>query len=120
MKRYYNKEENLWYTEGTGFTKRTDEGLFSGVPTEEQLKEWGFEECVAPSPEPLTEEESAVAERRQRMNEIVSELKAMDYLTSKFIDGEDMSAYGDWREKRRLLRAEYRELRENVMIVGAG
>jgi hypothetical protein len=38
----------------------------------------------------------------------------MDYLTSKYIDGEDMSEYGDWQAKRRALREEYRQLEEEL------
>lgn len=110
MKRYYNKSTQEWYTQGNSLTKRIDNGVFSGIPSEEQLKEWGFEEYVAPAPQEPTEEEIAERERQQRMNEIMSELQSMDYLTSKFIDGEDMSQYGDWQSKRKDLREEYRQL----------
>lgn len=41
------------------------------------------------------------------MNEILAELQSMDYLTSKYIDGEDMTEYGDWQARRRALREEY-------------
>lgn len=112
MKRYYNKSTQEWYTQGDSLTKRLDNGVFSGIPSEEQLKEWGFEEYIPPTPKEPTEEEIAERERQQRMNEILSELQSMDYLTSKYIDGEDMSAYGDWQEKRKALREEYRELEE--------
>lgn len=110
MKRYYNNSTNEWYNEGSSLTRRVDDGVFSGIPSEEQLKEWGFEEYIAPTPQEPTEEEIAEMERQDRMNAILQELKSMDYLTSKYIDGEDMSQYGDWQEKRKALRAEYREL----------
>lgn len=112
MKRYYNNSTNEWYNEGTSLTRRVGNGVFSGIPSEEQLKECGFEEYVAPAPQEPTEEEIAEMERQQRMNAILSELKSMDYLTSKYVDGEDMSQYGDWQEKRKLLRIEYRKLKE--------
>ena len=51
---------------------------------------------------------------RQRMSEIEEELKKMDYLTSKYIDGEDMTQYGDWQGERRALRNEYRELEASL------
>lgn len=59
MKRYYNATTKEWHTEGQSMTRKDGNTLFSGVPTEEQLKEWGFEEYVAPEPEPHepTEEE---------------------------------------------------------------
>lgn len=62
------------------------------------------------------EDVEAEQQRQQRMAEIQAELQSMDYLTSKFIDGEDMSDYGDWQERRRALRAEYNELeaKQNV------
>lgn len=48
-KRYYNEKENKWYTSGRGITHRIDENrIFSGVPSEEQLKEWGYTEFVPP------------------------------------------------------------------------
>lgn len=56
----------------------------------------------------------AERQRQPRMAEIKAELQSMDYLTSKFIDGEDMSDYGDWQERRRALRAEYNELEAKV------
>lgn len=112
MKRYYNSTTKEWHTEGQSMTRKEGNTLFSGVPTEEQLKEWGFEEYVAPEPKEPTEEDQA----RQRMAEIQAELQSMDYLTSKFIDGEDMSEYGDWQEKRKALRVEYRELEARLNI----
>lgn len=48
------------------------------------------------------------------MDEILAELNAMDYLTSKYIDGEDMSEYGDWQDKRKALREEYRKLEQET------
>ena len=114
MKRYHNAATGEWHTQGAAVTRRTDGGLFSGVPTDEMLKAWGFEEYTEPQPEPLTEEQIAERERERRMAEIQAELASMDYLTSKHIDGEDMSAYGDWQERRRALRAEFNELENSV------
>lgn len=110
MKRYYNTETKEWYTEGRTLTRKVGNSLFSGIPTDEQLTEWGFEEYTEPQPEPLSDEQIAAQERQRRMNEILAELKSMDYLTSKYIDGEDMTPYGDWQQRRKDLRAEYNEL----------
>lgn len=52
MKKYYNKTTGKWYIEGQSMTHSTDNGLFSGVTTEEQLTEWGFKEWVEPAPTP--------------------------------------------------------------------
>lgn len=103
---YYNKQENKYYHEGSSMTRRLDDGsLWSGVPTAEQLAEWGYQ-LYEPLAQELTEEDV----KQQRMQEIVSELQSMDYLTSKYIDGEDMTEYGDWQAKRKSLREEYRQL----------
>lgn len=116
MKRYYNEKENKVYYEGRSLTHATENGLFSGIPSEEQLKEWGYEDqSVEHRVE--SEEEREQRERRVRMSEIQAELASLDYLTDKEIDGEDMAKYnekygGDWHEYRRRLRAEYNELEE--------
>lgn len=110
MKRYYNSTTKEWYTEGQSLTRKIDNGVFSGIPSVEQLTSWGFEEYVAPpAPEP-----SELDKRRMRMTEIEQELASMDYLTSKYIDGEDMSEYGDWQSKRKALREEYRKLEQTL------
>lgn len=106
MKIYYNEVTGEYYYEGKSMTRRLPDGsLWSGVPTAERLNEWGYKPYEPQTPEP-TEEEI----RQQRMQEIVSELQSMDYLTSKYIDGEDMTEYGDWQAKRKALREEYRQL----------
>ena len=52
MKRYYNSTTQEWYNEGQSMTRRIPNGVFAGVPTVEQLTEWGFVEYVAPTPTP--------------------------------------------------------------------
>lgn len=97
---YINKNTKEYYY-GGAMTKRLEDGsVWSGVPNDELLREWGYEAVVKPSGEPsgmVTEEEKA----QRRMEEIEEELRGMDYLTAKFIDGEDMTKYGDWQEKGR-------------------
>lgn len=105
MTTYYNEKIGEYYYEGRSITRRLDNGyIFAGVPNEEQLAEWGFEPYTPPQPQ--------VDAREQRMQEILVELASMDYLTSKYIDGEDMTEYGDWQSKRKALREEYRELEQ--------
>lgn len=101
MKKYINKTTGQIYTEGTELKyKINEETYWSGFPTDEQLIEFGFEEYIIPQP----------TEAQIRMAEIKRQLRSMDYLTSKYIDGEDMSEYGDWQAKRKALREEYRQL----------
>lgn len=52
MKRYYNSTTQEWYNEGQTMTRQIVNGLFSGVPTVEQLTSWGFVEYVEPTPTP--------------------------------------------------------------------
>lgn len=52
MKRYYNDTTYEWYNEGQSMTRRIPNGVFAGVPSEDQLIEWGFTEYVAPTPTP--------------------------------------------------------------------
>lgn len=49
---YYNEKTGEYYYEGSSMTRRLDDGrIFAGVPTEQQLAEWGFEPYVPPVPE---------------------------------------------------------------------
>ena len=52
IKKYYNKTTKQWYFEGDSMTRAIEHGVFSGVPSEELLTEWGFEEWVEPTPTP--------------------------------------------------------------------
>lgn len=52
MKRYYNKTTCEWYLEGTPIVRKSDDVVFSGVPTEEQLFSWGYEVYIEPVPTP--------------------------------------------------------------------
>lgn len=88
-------------------TRRVEGGVFSGIPTPEQLKQFGFEQ-VPPH------EQTEVEKIRAQMDNIKAELAGMDYLTSKYIDGEDMTEYGDWQGKRKALREQYRQLAQEI------
>ena len=52
MKRYYNSTTKEWYTEGSSITRKIEGGVFSGIPSVEQLESWGFEEWHEPEPTP--------------------------------------------------------------------
>lgn len=112
MKKYYHEGKNLLVNEDESITFSALGRLFCGIPTEEQLLDWGFVEQV--EPEQVVEEDKERENIINRMQEIEQTLASMDYLTSKYIDGEDMSQYGDWQEERRQLRIEYRQL-ENLL-----
>ena len=111
MTTYYNKKTAEYYYECRSITRRLDDGrIFAGIPTEQQLAEWGFEELVEPaSPEP-TEQEL----KQLRMSEILTELAQTDYLALKAFEGEDMTEYPGWKEHRAELREEYRQLESNL------
>ena len=63
MKRYYNSTTHEWYTEGQSMTHAVDNGVFSGIPSVEQLTAWGFEEWVEPAPTPAQMLERAKADK---------------------------------------------------------
>ena len=49
---YYNEKTGEYYYEGRSMTRRLDDGrIFAGVPTAEQLAEWGFEPYTPSQPE---------------------------------------------------------------------
>lgn len=112
-KRYYNLKINKYYNGGS-MTYYIDNKLISGIPTEEHLKTLGYEEVEEPKPYVPTEEDNI----RNQMYQIQNELSSMDYLTSKYIDGEDMTKYGDWQTKRRELREQYNQLEEQLNARG--
>lgn len=95
MKRYYNSTTHEWYTEGTPLTKNISNGVFSGIPSEQRLTEWGYEEWVEPAP--TTEELLA----RAKANKI-AELEAYDSsdsVNSFTIDGNPMWLTVDERQQ---------------------
>ena len=111
MTTYYNKKTGEYYYEGRSITRRMYDGrIFAGVPTEQQLAEWGFEEWVEPIPPEPTDQEL----KQVRMSEILMELANTDYLALKAFEGEDMSEHPGWKEHRAVLREEYRQLELNL------
>lgn len=71
MKRYYNSTTHEWYTEGQTMTRKIENGVFSGIPSEEQLTAWGFKEWFEPAPTPTQLLEQAKAGK-------VAEIEAYD------------------------------------------
>lgn len=110
MKRYYNQTTHEWYTEGNSITKYIDGSLFSGIPSVEQLEQWGFEEYVEPTPTP--------AQLLQRAKDAkLAELEAYDAneVNSFSVDGKDMWLDHDLRQQLRIsLDALSQAGRENV------
>ena len=110
MKRYYNSTTHEWYTEGNSITKNISNGVFSGIPSEQRLTEWGYEEWVEPTPTP----EELLA--RAKANKI-AELEAYDAseVNSFSVNGKDMWLDHDLRQQLRIsLDALSQAGRENV------
>lgn len=111
MKRYYNKTTGEWYYEGQNMTRSIGSSLFSGVPTAEQLTEWGFEEWVDPEPTPAELLERAKAEK-------IAEIEAYDASSAVnsfdvTISGQTMSLWID-----RETRADYKSSIEAAELLG--
>lgn len=91
MKRYYNSTTKEWYNEGQSMTRRVDNGVFTGIPSAEQLYEWGFREWVEPAPTPEQLLDKAKASK-------IAEIEAYDNSTAvngfiiKTADGD----YTEW------------------------
>lgn len=91
MKRYYNATTHEWHNEGQTMTRRVDNGVFSGVPSEEQLTEWGFEEWSEPIP---TSEELLDKAKQNK----IEELEAYDdsYAVNGFIIRTQDGDFTEW------------------------
>ena len=113
---YYNRERNIYYTSGTSLTIGIENGVFSGIPTVEQLEEWGFEEYIAPEPEPEpapveTYEEIVVRLIRERYT-INDELAIQRQRDSKPEDFAEYNAYCEYckEEARKIIGAREEEV----------
>ena len=97
MKRYYNPTTKEWYTEGNSITKNISNGVFSGIPSVEQLESWGFEEWHEPTPTP----EELLARAKSAK---IAELEAYDAseVNSFSVDGKDMWLDHDLRQQLRI------------------
>lgn len=71
MKKYYNQTTKEWYNEGQSLTRRVGNKVFTGIPSVEQLYEWGFREWVEPAPTP-----AELLERAKQAK--IAELEAYD------------------------------------------
>ena len=98
MKRYYNPTTKEWYTEGTSITRKIDNGVFSGIPSEQRLTEWGFEEWIEPTPTP----EELLARAKSAK---IAELEAYDAskeVNSFSVDGKTMWLDAATRQQLRI------------------
>ena len=96
-------------------TRREGNSVFTGIPTKQQLTEWGYTEVAPPEPYTPTEEDI----KRQRMDEIRQQLSDTDYIIIKKAEGIDISEYneryeGDFLAWRQRLRNEYNQLEESL------
>ncbi len=109
MEAYYNKNIDKWWNGESSLERENQTNLYGQV-TEADVLAAGYVKITKPDPvmQASTEQDKA----RVRMQEIDAILKSKDYLTSKELDGEDMTEYGDYKAKRKALRAEYRTLEE--------
>ena len=110
-KRYYNSETKEWYTEGSTMTKRVDNGVFSGIPSVEQLYDWGFVEWVEPAPTPQQLLDKAKADK-------TAQLQAYD--ASDAVNGFDVVTGGHtitaWLTPEQ--RANYKNSLDSAEILG--
>ena len=96
MKRYYNSTTKEWYTEGNSITKNISNGVFSGIPSEQRLTEWGFEEYIEPTPTP---EELLARAKSSKIAELEAYNKS-DAVDSFTINGKVMWLDHDLRQQQ--------------------
>ena len=98
MKRYYNSTTKEWYTEGNSITKNISNGVFSGIPSVEQLEQWGFVEWVEPTP---TTEELLARAKADKIAELeaYNKSEAVDSFT---INGKVIWLDHDLRQQLRI------------------
>ena len=111
MKRYHNPTTHEWYTEGNSITKYIDGSLFSGIPSEQRLTEWGYEEYIEPTPTP---EELLARAKSAKIDELEA-YDASEEVNSFSVDGKTMWLDAQTRQQLRIsLDAMQQAGRENV------
>lgn len=119
---YINTTTGDRYYEGSSMTTYHDGVLFSGIPSAEQLTEWGYTLYVPPTPTEPTQEEIEAQLRQARMDEILGLLSETDYIVLKKAEGIDISSYdeqydGSFLAWRQALRDEYNQLEQSLNMV---
>ena len=111
MKQYYNETTKEWYNEGQSLTKRVENGVFTGIPSVEQLTQWGFVEWIEPAPTP-----EQLLERAKSTK--LAELEAYD--SSDAVNGFDVTIAGQamslWIDRE--TRADYKSSIEAAELLG--
>lgn len=98
MKKYYNENTKEWYTEGESVTRKIDDGVFSGIPSEEQLEAWGFVEVIIPDPTP---EELLEKVKMEKLSALES-YDSSDAVNSFNVEGKDMWLNASIRQQLRI------------------
>lgn len=98
MKKYYNENTKEWYTEGKSMTRKIDDGVFSGIPSEQQLEQWGFKEWVEPTPTP---EELLARTKAEKIAELEA-YDGSDAVNSFNVEGKDMWLDAGIRQQLRI------------------
>lgn len=111
MRIFYNETTGEWYREGDVITRPVENGVFSGIPSVEQLISWGFVERGEPVPTP---EERVAQAKRQK----IAELEAYD--SSDAVNSFDIVYNGatitDWLTPDK--RANYKNSLDSAEILG--
>lgn len=103
MRIFYNETTGEWYREGDVITRPVENGVFSGIPSIEQLLSWGFVERGEPVPTP----EERLAQAKQQK---IAELEAYDAsdAVNGFIirtEGGDITEWLDTYKRNNAFRA---------------
>lgn len=111
MKKYYNATTKEWYNEGNSLTRKIDNGVFIGIPSVEQLTQWGFEEWIEPAPTPMQLLEQA---KQKKLLDIES------YDLSSEVNGFDVKlgneTFSAWLTPEK--RADYKNSLDSAELLG--
>ena len=103
MKRYY--KNSIWYKEGDSITIYNNGSLFSGIPTEEQLLQFGFIEYIEPTP---SEEQLLQRAKEQKIQELL-QYDSSSEVNSFSINNKELWLNANMRQQLKMSLDAYKE-----------
>ena len=104
--KYYNETLDRWYYKGTSITKILSNGsVFSGIPTTEQLQQWGYTKYIEPEEESVTLEDVI----QQKLNQI-NEYDSSDAVNIFYLGESPMWLDANTRQQLRTSIKSYEEM----------
>lgn len=109
MKRYY--KGSTWYKEGDSITIYNNGNLFSGIPTEEQLLQFGFTEYIEPTPS----EEQLLQRAKERKIQELLQYDNSSEVNSFSINSKELWLNANMRQQLKMSLDAYKETGETTV-----